>query len=99
MALAADHELETFTADFRKRFAAIRRGKSFLNRHAQKKLAQELTEIIQLIELRIASTARSLISELLRSQLHLAKDIHERTDNSWSTIEQIASRLSLTPSD
>ncbi|MFV0246240.1 MAG: DUF6880 family protein [Qingshengfaniella sp.] len=45
------------TADIRKRFAAIRRVKSFLSRHAQKKLIQEMPEVIQRVETRIAPTA------------------------------------------
>jgi len=49
--LAADDGPEIVTADLRKRFAAIRRGKSYLNRPAQKKLVQAL------IETRIAPTA------------------------------------------
>ncbi len=46
MALSADDGPETVAADIRKRFAAIRRAKSFLNRPSQQKLAQELSEII-----------------------------------------------------
>ena len=86
MALAADAGPETVAGDIRKRFAAIRRGKSFLNRPSQKKLAQELTEAIQLIETRIAPTAPGLAFDLLWAQLHLAEGIQERTDDSWGTI-------------
>ncbi|WP_349295698.1 DUF6880 family protein (plasmid) [Thioclava sp. 'Guangxiensis'] len=86
MALAADEGPETVSADIRKRFAAIRRAKGFLNRPSQKKLAQELTEAIQLIETRIAPTAPGLAFDLLWTQLHLAEGIHERTDDSWGTI-------------
>lgn len=108
MALAADDGPETVAADIRKRFAAIRRGKSFLNRASQKKLAQELVEILQLIEARIAPTAPALAFDLLWAQLHLAEGIHQRTDDSWGTIGdtmraamdtigQIAPHLTLTP--
>ncbi|WP_369011414.1 DUF6880 family protein [Pseudophaeobacter profundi] len=86
MALAADAGPETVAGDIRKRFAAIRRGKSFLNRPSQKKLAQELTEVIKLIETRIAPTAPGLAFDLLWAQLHLAEGIQERTDDSWGTI-------------
>ncbi|MEI4473535.1 DUF6880 family protein [Frigidibacter sp. MR17.24] len=86
MALAADDGPQTVAADVRKRFVAIRRAKGFLVRPAQKKLAQELTGIIEMIETRIAPTAPGLAYELLWTQLHLAEGIQERTDDSWGTI-------------
>ncbi|PTV97689.1 hypothetical protein C8J27_101807 [Rhodobacter aestuarii] len=86
MALAADDGPEAVAADIRKRFAAIRRAQSFLNRPAQKKLAQELTGVIELITTRIAPTAPSLAFDLLWAQLHLAEGIHARTDDSWGSI-------------
>lgn len=86
MALAADQGPEAVAADVRKRFAQVRRGKSFISRKSQKKLAQELTDLVQLIETRIAPEAPDKAFELLWTQLQLAEGIFERTDDSWGTI-------------
>ncbi|MDT0684199.1 hypothetical protein RM543_16055 [Roseicyclus sp. F158] len=108
MVLSADQGLETIRADVLKRFSSIRRGRSFLSRQAQKKLAQELSDLTQLIETRIAPDAPDAAFDLLWTQLHLAAGIHERTDDSWGTIgdvmgdamaaiDQLAPRLSKAP--
>ncbi|MEI4489010.1 DUF6880 family protein [Frigidibacter sp. MR17.14] len=86
LALAADDGPQTVAADVRKRFVAIRRAKGFLARPAQKKLAQELTGVVEMIETRIAPTAPGLAFELLWTQLHLAEGIQERTDDSWGAL-------------
>lgn len=86
MALAADQGPEAVAADVRKRFAQVRRGKSFISRKSQKKLAQELTDLVQLIETRIAPEAPDKAFDLLWTQLQLAEGIFERTDDSWGTI-------------
>ena len=86
MALAAEQGPETIAADVRKRFAQVRRGRSFISRKAQKTLAKELSDLTQLIETGIAPNAPDLAFDLLWAQLHLAAGIHERTDDSWGTI-------------
>jgi hypothetical protein len=89
MALAADQGPETVAADVRKRFASIRRGRSYISRKTQKTLARELSDLTQLIETRIASEAPDLAFDLLWAQLHLAAGIHERTDDSRGTIGDV----------
>lgn len=86
MALSAGQGPDVVGADVRKRFASIRRGRSYISRKAQKKLGQELQELSQQIETRIAPDAPDQAFELLWAQLHLAQGIHERTDDSWGTI-------------
>ena len=89
MALAAEQGPETIAADVRKRFAQVRRGRSFISRKAQKTLAKELSDLTQLIETGIAPDAPDLAFDLLWAQLHLAAGIHERTDDSWGTIGDV----------
>lgn len=89
MALAAEQGPETIAADVRKRFAQIRRGRSYISRKAQKTLAKELSDLTQLIETGIAPDAPDLAFDLLWAQLHLAAGIHERTDDSWGTIGDV----------
>lgn len=89
MALAAEQGPETIAADVRKRFAQVRRGRSFISRKAQKTLAKELSDLTQLIETGIAPDAPDLAFDLLWAQLHLAAVIHERTDDSWGTIGDV----------
>lgn len=89
MVLSADQGLEAIRADVLKRFASIRRGRSFLSRKAQMKLAQELSDLTQLIETRLAPDAPDTAFDLLWTQLHLAAGIHERTDDSWGTIGDV----------
>lgn len=86
MALAAGQGPETVAADVRKRFASIRRGRSFLSRKAQKTLGKELSDLVVLIETRVAPDTPDMAFKLLWAQLHLAQGIHERTDDSWGTI-------------
>lgn len=86
MALAAGQGPETVAADVRKRFASIRRGRSFISRQSQKKLGQELRGLVRLIEERVAPDAPDIAFDLLWAQLHLAAGIHDRTDDSWGTI-------------
>lgn len=86
MALAAGQGPEAAAADIRKRFATIRRGRSFISRKAQAKLARELSDLTQLIEARIAPEAPDMAFDLLWAQLHLAASIHDRTDDSRGII-------------
>lgn len=89
MALAADQGPETIAADVRKRFAQVRRGRSYISRKSQKTLAKELSDLTQLIETGIAPDAPDLAFDLLWAQLHLAAGVHERTDDSWGTIGDV----------
>ncbi|MBU2961878.1 hypothetical protein KO516_13880, partial [Citreicella sp. C3M06] len=86
MALSAEQGPEAIAADVRKRFASIRRGRSFIARKAQKTLGQELHDLTRQIETRIAPEAPDQAFDLLWTQLHLAEGIHERSDDSWGTI-------------
>jgi hypothetical protein len=86
MALAADQGPQAVAADVRKRFAMIRRGRSYISRKSQKKLGQELEDLVRLIQTQVATDAPDLAFDLLWAQLNLAERIHERTDDSWGTI-------------
>lgn len=89
MALAAEQGVDTVATDVRKRFASIRRGRSFIARKAQKTLAKELRDQRELIETRIAPQAPELAFDLLWAQLHLNAGIQERTDDGWGTISEV----------
>ncbi|WP_414896646.1 DUF6880 family protein [Rhodovulum sp. YEN HP10] len=89
MALSADRGPEAITADLRKRFASIRRGRSFISRKAQKTLTQELAGLTQLIETRIAPDAPAAAFELLWAELQLAPGLFERTDDSRGTLGEV----------
>ncbi|QPM92020.1 DUF6880 family protein [Pseudooceanicola algae] len=89
MVLSANDGPEAIAADVRKRYASIRRARSYISRKAQTKLAQELAELTQLIETRIAPDAPDAAFDLLWAQLHLAPAIHERTDDSWGTVGEV----------
>jgi hypothetical protein len=104
--LSADQTPEEGASDIRKRFASLRRATSFISWKAQRALAKELTDIIELIETRIAPDAPNLAFDLLWSLLGLSPSLQERTDDSNGTIgsvmdfamhaiEKLASRLSL----
>lgn len=86
LALTADLGVADVVADLRKRFASIRRAQSFISWRAQGKLARELTELIGVVETRIAPEAPDAAFDLLWSLLQLAPSIHERTDDSNGTI-------------
>ena len=82
MALSADLGPEALKADVRKRFAAIRRGRSYISRKAQRTLAKELTDLGQIIDQRITPEDADAAFELYWTLLHLGEGIHERTDDS-----------------
>jgi hypothetical protein len=89
MVLAAEQGAATIAADVRKRFAQVRRGRSYISRKSQKTLAKELSDLTDMIETGIAPDAPNLAFELLWAQLHLAAGIYERTDDSWGTIGNV----------
>lgn len=86
MALSADLGVTDVAADLRKRFASLRRAQSFISWRAQAKLARELTELIGVVDTRIAPEAPDTAFDLLWSLLQLTPSIHERTDDSNGTI-------------
>jgi hypothetical protein len=86
MALSAEQGPQDAAADIRKRMAAIRRARTFISRKAQHSLGRELTDMIGVIETRIAGGAPDTAFDLFWALLHLAPSIHERTDDSYGTI-------------
>lgn len=104
--LSADQTPQEAASDIRKRFASLRRATSFISWKAQRGLAKELTDIIELIETRIAPDVPDLAFDLLWSLLGLSPSLQERTDDSNGTIgsvmdfamhaiEKVAPRLTL----
>ncbi|MEM8553223.1 MAG: DUF6880 family protein [Pseudomonadota bacterium] len=89
MALSAEQGATDVAADVRKRFASIRRARSFISRGSQKKLAKELTDLVGLIEIRLAQDTPDTAFDLLWAMLALAPSIYERTDDSWGTIGEV----------
>ncbi|MEY8880863.1 DUF6880 family protein [Donghicola sp. XS_ASV15] len=89
LVLAADQGPEAIAMDVRKRFATIRKGRSYISRKKQRVLAKELAELTEMIEARIAEADPNLAFELLWEQLHLAHGIYQRTDDAWSAIRDV----------
>ncbi|SMX50017.1 DUF6880 family protein [Maliponia aquimaris] len=86
MALAAEQGPREAAADVRKRFAQIRKARSFLSWKTQRRLARELTDLVDAIDRRIAPEDAATAFDLLWALLHLAPGIHARTDDSNGTI-------------
>lgn len=110
LVLAAGQEADAVAVDVRKRFATIRKARSYISRKKQRTLAKELSELTELIETRIAESAPDLAFDLLWEQLHLARGVLERTDDAWSAIgdvmrqameavSRLASKLTKAPED
>jgi hypothetical protein len=89
MALAEGQSAQDTAADIRKRFASIRRARSFLSSRGQQTLVRELADLIGVIEAQVAPRAPDLAFDLLWSLLHLAPSIHERTDDSAGRIGEV----------
>ncbi|MBU3034084.1 DUF6880 family protein [Tritonibacter mobilis] len=89
MALSSEQSPKEAAADIRKRLAQIRRAKSWISTRAQRTLAKELNGLIDIILNRVASDDVDLGFDLLWSLLHLAPDIHARTDDSNGTIDGV----------
>ena len=89
MALSSEQSPKEAAADIRKRFAQIRRAKSWISARAQRTLAKELTGLIELTETRIAPENTDLGFDLLWSLLQLAPDLHARTDDSNGTLGDV----------
>jgi hypothetical protein len=87
--LSADQTPEEGASDIRKRFAALRRATSFISWKGQRALAKELTDIIELIETRIAPDTPDLAFDLLWSLLGVSPSLQERTDDSNGTIGSV----------
>ena len=108
LALSADNCPQEAAAEVRKRFASIRRAQRFISWKAQRTLAKELTDLIGIIETRIAPEAPDTAFELLWALLQLTPRLQERTDDSNGTIggimgdamaaiERMAPHLSVDP--
>ena len=89
MALAEGQSAQDTAAEIRKRFASIRRARSFLSSRGQQTLVRELADLIGVIEARVAPRAPDLAFDLLWSLLHLAPSIHARTDDSQGRIGEV----------
>ncbi|EPX76150.1 DUF6880 family protein [Salipiger mucosus] len=89
MALSAEQSPQDAAADVRKRFASIRRSRSYISRKTQKKVATELSDLTGLIETRIAPDSPDIAFDLLWDLLGLAPGIHERTDDSNGLIGDV----------
>ncbi|TRD17792.1 DUF6880 family protein [Palleronia caenipelagi] len=89
MVLNAEQSPAEAAAEVRKRFAQIRRAKSWLDGPAQRKLARELTGLIDLIGQRIGTEEAKTGFELLWTLLGLAPPIQERTDDSYGVIGDV----------
>ena len=86
IALATEQGPHEAAADVRKRYAQIRKARSFLSWKTQRRLARELTDLIDVIDRRIAPEDADAAFDLLWALLHLAPGIHARTDDSNGTI-------------
>lgn len=89
MALSSEQSPKEAAADIRKRLAQIRRAKSWISARTQRTLAKELTDLVKVISMRIAPEDVGLGFDLLWSLLHIAPDIHARTDDSNGTIGDV----------
>ncbi|TRD17282.1 DUF6880 family protein [Palleronia caenipelagi] len=89
MVLNAEQSPAEAAAEVRKRFSQIRRAKSWLDGSAQRKLARELKELIDLIGQRIGPEEAKTGFELLWALLGLSPQIQERTDDSYGVIGDV----------
>ncbi|MGY3438836.1 MULTISPECIES: DUF6880 family protein [unclassified Marinovum] len=86
MELSAAQGPTEVAADLRKRFATIRRSRSYIGWRKQRTLVKELTGLLATIETAIAPHDADLAFEVTWSFLELASPIHGRTDDSNGTI-------------
>lgn len=87
--LSADQTPQEAASDIRKRFASLRRAKSFISWKAQRGLVKELTDLIEVIEKQIAPEEPNIAFDLLWSLLSLSPSLQERTDDSNGTIGSV----------
>ncbi|QFU09569.1 hypothetical protein PARPLA_00905 [Rhodobacteraceae bacterium THAF1] len=84
--LSAAQGPKDVAADIRKRFAALRRAKSFIGWRKQRAFAKDLTGLVRMIDDSVAPHDPNEAFELLWSFLQLAPSIFERTDDSNGTV-------------
>ncbi|MBS0126801.1 DUF6880 family protein [Thetidibacter halocola] len=89
MALSARQSPREAAADVRKRLAQIRKASNRLSRKAQRTLARELTELVEMVDRHVAPQDTDTAFDLLWSILHLAPAILARTDDGTGTIAAV----------
>jgi hypothetical protein len=92
MELSAAQGPKEVIADLRKRFASLRRSRSYVDARKQRALVNELNSLLAQIETVIAPYDAGEAFELLWSFLHLAPSIHERTDDSNGSVGDVLSQ-------
>lgn len=108
MELSAAQGPKEVTANLRKRFASLRRSRSYVDWRKQRALVKELNSLLAQIETVNAPQDADEAFELLWSFLQLAPSIHERTDDSNGSvgdvfcqavtmIGQVAPRVTINP--
>lgn len=80
--LSAAQGPKEIASDIRKRFATLRRSKTYVDWRKQRALAKDLEGNLGMIETHVAPTSPNEAFELLWSFLLLASSIYERTDDS-----------------
>lgn len=89
MALSSVQSAKEVAADIHKRFAQIRRARSWISARSQRTLTKELTGLIDVILTTVAPEDVSLGFDLLWTLLQIAPDIYARTDDSNGTISGV----------
>ncbi len=91
MELSAAQGPKEVTADLRKRFASLRRSRSYVDWRKQRALVKDLNSLLAQVETVIAPQDADEAFELLWSFLQLASSIHERTDDSNGSVGDVFS--------
>ena len=89
MELSAAQGHKDVAADLRKRFASLRRSRSYVDWRKQRALVKDLDSLLAQIETVIAPQDATEAFELLWSFLQLAPSIHERTDDSNGSVGEV----------
>jgi hypothetical protein len=108
MELSAAQGPKEIAADVRKRFASLRRSKSWINWRNQRSLVKDLDGLLEIIEHKVAPHDPNEAFELAWLLLSIAPSIYERTDDSNGSIgdamsfavrliEKIAPQVKLDP--
>jgi hypothetical protein len=92
MELSAAQGPKEVIADLRKRFASLRRSRSYVDGRKQRALVNELNSLLAQIETVIAPYDAGEAFELLWSFLQIAPSIHERTDDSNGSVGDVLSQ-------
>ncbi len=89
MELSAAQGPKDVAADLRKRFATLRRARSFVDWRGQRALVKDLGSLLAMVETSIIPHDPQEAFELLWSFLQLARPIHERTDDSNGAVGDV----------